>query len=85
MTKAIDARSTRRHPARTDAMRPLQGLLLQRLDLYWHDVRATGGLEERTGIGRIGLVPLHVGPDIRCRQQLDRDAQPIEPAAPMMG
>jgi hypothetical protein len=38
----------------------LHGLLLNRLDAHRFDLGAAGGFEQRAGVGRIGLVALHV-------------------------
>jgi hypothetical protein len=48
------------------------------------DVGAACGFEQRTGIGRIGLVALHVGTYIGSRQQPDLDPKPVEPARPVV-
>ena len=66
-------------------MQSLQGLLLQRFDLNRHDIGAAGGFVQRTGVGGIGFVAFHIGPDIRSRQQLDRNPPLVEPATLVMG
>ena len=54
---------------------PLERLLLDRFHLHRDDLRAARGLQERTGIGRIGLVAFHVGAHIQRRQELHLDAE----------
>jgi hypothetical protein len=63
----------------------LQRLLLDRLDAHRRDVGAARSLEQRTGIGGIGLVALHVGADIGRRQQSHLDAQVVQPTRPVVG
>lgn len=65
-------------------MQPLQGLLLQRLDAYRHDVAATRRFKQGTGISGIGLVAFDVGADIGSGQEPNLDAQAIEPSRPVM-
>ncbi|MGC4090829.1 MAG: hypothetical protein QM756_23740 [Polyangiaceae bacterium] len=57
----------------------------KRFHLDRHDVGATGGFEQRTGIGGIGLVAFDIGSDVGRRQQLNLNAQSVEPTAPMVG
>ena len=83
--QCIDTRGTSALPQRASAMQPLQGLLLDRLDLHRDDVGAARRFEQCAGIGGIGLVALDVGAHIRRRKQLDRDAERVQPACPMMG
>ena len=61
----VDARGARGHPQRAGAVQSLQSLLLDRLHAHRHDVGAARRLQQRTGIGRVGLVALHVGAHIR--------------------
>ena len=65
-------------------MQALQRLLLDGLDAHRHDVRGTRRFEQRTGIGGIGLVALHIGTNIGGGQKLDLDAQPVDPARPVV-
>ena len=65
-------------------MQPLQGLLFDRLDPYRDNIRTTGRFEQRTGIGSIGLVALHVRTDVRGGQQANLNPQAIEPTRPVM-
>ena len=62
----------------------LQRLLLDGFHPHRHDVGATSRFEQGASIGRVGLVPFYVGPDIGGGQELDLNAQAIEPAPPMM-
>jgi hypothetical protein len=58
----------RAHPARADVVQALEGLLFDGFHPHRHDVGATGRFEQGAGIGGIGLVAFHVGPDIGGRQ-----------------
>lgn len=59
-------------------MQALQGLLLDRLDLHRDDIGGTRRFQERADIGGIGLVALHIGADVRGRQELDGNVEPIQ-------
>jgi len=65
-------------------MQALQGLLFDRLDAHRGDVGAAVRLEQRRGIGRIGLVALDVGAHVARRQQPHLDAEATEPAGPVV-
>ncbi len=83
--QGIDAGRAGAHPQRAGTVQTLQGLLLDRLHLDRNNVGGTCRFQKRAGIGGIGLVALYVGPDVSGRQELDRNAEPIQRARPMMG
>ena len=83
-TQRVDARSARSHPKRTSTMKALQGLLLDRFDFDRSDICAPGRLKQRTGIGGIGLVSLHICPDIYGWQKLDLNPKRVKLPCPMM-
>ena len=83
--QGIDARGAGAHPERTGAVQALQGLLFDGFDFNRRNIGAAGGLQQGAGIGGIGLVALDVGTDVSGRQQLDFDAQAVEPTPPVMG
>jgi hypothetical protein len=83
--QCIDARGAGCHPQRAGAVQALQCLLLDRFDAHRDDLGTAHRLEQGGGIGRIGLVALDVRTDVSRRQQLNLDAQSIEPARPVVG
>jgi hypothetical protein len=80
----VDPGGTRRHPQRAGAVQALEGLLIDRLHPHRDDVGAACRLQQRFGVGRIGLVALDVGAHVRRRQQPDFDAEAAEPARPVV-
>jgi hypothetical protein len=56
-----------------------------RLHAHRADLGAARRLDQGAGIGRIGLVALHIRAHIGRGQQAHLDAQPIEPARPVVG
>ena len=64
----VDPGGARPHPARANPVQALQCLLLDGFHPHLHDVGAACRFEQRTGIGGIGLVAFHVGPDVGGRQ-----------------
>ena len=66
-------------------MQPLQGLLLDQLDLDRLHIGRAAGLKKRGCISSVGLVALYVGAHVRSGQQPDLDAEAIEPAREVMG
>jgi hypothetical protein len=65
-------------------MQSLQGLLFERFDGHRMQLGATRGFEQGAGIGGVGLVALDVGAHVSRREQLDGDAERMEPACPMV-
>ncbi len=65
-------------------MQALQRLLFDGFDAHRHDVGGTRRFQQRTGVGGIGLVALHVGTNVGGGQKLDLDAQPVDPARPVV-
>lgn len=80
----VDARGARAHPQRAGAVQALQRLLFDGFDAHRHDVGGTRRFQQRTGVGGIGLVALHVGTNVGGGQKLDLDAQPVDPARPVV-
>lgn len=66
-------------------MHALQGLLLNRLDAHRANIGCTSSLQQCSCVCRIGLVAFDVSADVLGGQQLDLDAQAIEPARPVVG
>ncbi len=68
----------------TNAMQPLDALLLGRLDRHASDRFTAFGFEQASGIGAVGLVPAHVRPHVMRGQQLDGMAEPDETPGPIV-
>ena len=76
----VEAPSTGGHPLRAQAMQLLQGLLIDRFDRHGADIRTACCLDQRRGVGRIGLVSPDIGSGVLSRQQHDLVTLTTQPA-----
>lgn len=81
----VNPRGPGGHTCRTYPVQALQRLLLDRLNLDWHELRAPGRLDQGGRIGSVSLIALDVGPHIPGRQQLDLDTALLKQPTPVVG
>jgi len=69
----VDTGGASGHPQTARSMQGLQCLLLDAFDAHRLQLRAAQRLDERRGVGRVGLVAPDVGAHVLSRQQRDSD------------
>ncbi len=81
----IDAGGAGLEIALAESVERAERLLLDGFHRDAVDRFVAGGLEERLGIGAIGLVPVAVASDVGGRQERDAVPERLELPAPVMG
>src|SRR4029453_7475072 len=83
--QCVDASRARGNPGGTRSMERLQRLLFDALHADGANVSAASGLEQGGWAGGVGFVAADIGSYVLGRDELSLNAQPLQPARPMVG